>query len=71
MDTVAELIVGLIEIAVGLVKCWRMSLSVIIGIIMALFLSNAIEAFTAGYCISLVVVAFVSGLVWEVYVSEK
>ena len=44
---------------------WRLLLSVGVSIVLALVLSNAIAAFTAGYCITLVLLGTGFGIIWH------
>ena len=44
---------------------WRLLLSAGVSIVLALVLSNAIAAFTAGYCITLVLLGTGFGIIWH------
>jgi hypothetical protein len=44
---------------------WRLLLSIGLSIAMALFLSQAFEGFTAGYCISLTLLGVGFGILWQ------
>lgn len=57
MDAVFEFLYALMH--------WRLLLSVALSIVLALFLSNTFDGFTAGYCISLVILAIAFGIIWQ------
>lgn len=57
METVLELLAA--------VMVWRFLLSVGVSALFALFLSQLFADFTAGYCIALVLLGTVFGIVWH------
>ncbi|MES2322428.1 MAG: hypothetical protein V4633_09215 [Pseudomonadota bacterium] len=44
---------------------WRLTVSVGVAILVAVFLSSLFAGFTAGYCIALVIVGFAFGCIWQ------
>lgn len=48
-----------------LVLHWRVGLTVLLGLLLAFLLVIAIPAFTGGYGVTLVILAFGAGLIWE------
>lgn len=57
MDTVFEILIAILH--------WRLLLSAGVSVFVALTLSKAFAGFTAGYCISLVLLATGFGIVWQ------
>jgi hypothetical protein len=57
METVFEILIAILH--------WRLLLSVGVSVFVALTLSKAFAGFTAGYCISLVLLATGFGIVWQ------
>ncbi len=57
MESILELLAAL--------AIWRLLLAVGVSIVSALVLSHAFSGFTAGYCIVLVLLGTVLGIVWH------
>jgi hypothetical protein len=57
METILDLIVLLLH--------WRLTLSILASVALALILSSLIAPFTAGYCITLVIFGTTFGLYWQ------
>ena len=55
---------SLLDLGAALV-IWRLLLAVGVSIVSALVLSHAFSGFTAGYCIVLVLLGTVLGIVWH------
>ena len=61
----------LLLLAAQLVVHWRVGLAVLLGLLLAFFLVITIPAFTGGYGVTLVILAFGAGLIWEVISSSS
>ncbi|MDD2178965.1 hypothetical protein OIN59_16125 [Acidovorax sp. D2M1] len=56
---------ALIEFIATLALHWRIGISVLLALIAAIFLANALSWFTGWYGVLLVIFSFGAGLVWE------
>lgn len=58
MDTLLSALIALIH--------WRLVLSTLASIFLAVMISNALPLFTAGYCLTLVILGVAFGIYWQV-----
>jgi hypothetical protein len=61
MDALLEFLYVFVQVFI----CWRLSLSVGASIVAALVLSSIIEWFTAGFCLTLVLLSTGFGFIWQ------